>query len=109
MPLKTELYNPAADQWVALSVVDCGDPPGSLSDNRDGHRQLYVFSCAPNDCTSTIYRSRLGVDAATPVTREIQTTGLDTVKELRRGDDPFELTVQPDNMPFPLRVRFTQY
>ncbi len=106
-PLKVERYSSTLGDWGELGEVLPHDPPGSLSDNKpDGTRDLYVFTCEPDDSKSTLYRSKAGVDTRWGRFRAFDSTGLEIVKELQRGES-VELTVKTDNSPKLIQYRFT--
>src|SRR3989344_5798873 len=108
MTLGVEVYNAMAKDWVQLPELKPGDRPGSVSQNKpDGTREVYLFECAPDNSHSTIYRSKLGADAATPDTRIVTTEGLEIIKELRRGEEPYVLTLLTDISPQRKIIRFT--
>lgn len=96
-PLNIEVYNPERSDWIKAGELKPGDRPGSMSQNKpDGSRDIYMFECALDDSHSTIYRSALGADTEIGDARLVTTTGLEVVKELRKGDQPFILTLRPD-------------
>jgi len=108
-PLSLEVYNTGEKRWVQLSYVNPGDRIGSISSNKpDGSRELYLFECSPDDSKSLIYRSESGLDIEIErgVLREALTTGLEVVKELRRGDEPYMLLIKTDKSPEFRQVRF---
>ena|SRR3972149_9572994 len=107
-PLEVEVFNSTSKNWVRVSSVLPEDPPGSVSDNKpDGGRDVYMFKCEGDDSKSTRYRSKFGVDTEWGRFREIDTTGFEVVKELKKGES-FELSLKTDVSAIPRRVRFTQ-
>lgn len=103
-PLGIEVY--ADNKWKPIGKVKPTDQPGSMSDNKDGRREVYIFQCAADDSGSTIYRSKLGADAEFGPNRELLTTGLEVVKELKKGDQ-YEKDFNTDISPELRRIRFT--
>lgn len=107
MTLSIEAYHPERQEWIKLPELNPGDRPGSVSQNKpDGTREVYLFECAPDDSHTTIYRSTLGADAATPEIRIVTTEGLEIIKELRRGEEPFTLTLLTDTSSQRRIIRF---
>lgn len=107
-PLNIEVYNSERSSWVPVGEVKPGDRPGSISQNKpDGIREIYMFDCAPDNSHSTIYKSTFGADAAISDIRIVTTEGLEVIKDLRKGDEPFILTVGTDISPQRRIVRFT--
>lgn len=108
MTLTIEAFDPERKEWIKLPELNPGDRPGSVSQNKpDGSREVYLFECAPDDSHSTIYRSALGVDAATSDKRIVTTGGLEVIRELRRGEEPYILTLLTDVSSQRRIVRFT--
>ena len=107
-PLELEVQNQQTKQWTKAGEVKPGDRPGSISDNTQQGRQVYLFSCKSDDSGSIIYRSKFGVDVdLSNTTRLVENlTGFETVKELIRGES-FEITVKTDRSPEPRKIRFT--
>ena len=111
MGLRLEVYDPATDQWVKLSLyLTPGDRPGSMSHNpQEGVRELYYFDCAEDDSHSTIYRSPLGIDIVEGQTRMVinERSGWETVTELKDRDKPYVMTFKIDQDSQGRLVRFT--
>ncbi len=109
MSLQIEVY--ANEKWNRAGVIGPGDPSGSMSDNKpDGKRELYLFECSLDGSESVIYRSRSGIDTeimAGQLRKSVIANGLETVKVLRRGDEPYVIEVQTDKSPEPRQIRFT--
>ena len=40
-----DLRSPDGTTWINVGRISPTDPPGSLSHNHDGRRELYVFGC----------------------------------------------------------------
>ncbi|TSC85398.1 MAG: hypothetical protein G01um10147_1174 [Microgenomates group bacterium Gr01-1014_7] len=108
MALNVEAFHPERNEWIKLSQLNPGDRPASMSQNKpDGTREVYLFECAPDNSHSTVNRSTSGADASNPDIRIVVTEGLELIKELRRGDDPFVLTLLTDNSSQRRIMRFT--
>lgn len=106
-PLNLETYGPNMN-WIKIGEVEPGDPPGSMSNNKpDGSRDIYIFECLPDDSKSVIYRSRAGLDTEIGPVRALTTTGADIIKEIKRGDEPYEMKIKTDKSPEPRQIRFT--
>lgn len=107
-PLELEIRHPLTKEWVKAGEVKPGDQPGSISDNIQQGRQVYLFSCKKDDSGSIIYRSKLGVDVDLSNTARLVSnlTGFETVKELSKGES-FEMSVKTDRSPEPRHIRFT--
>lgn len=105
-PLYTEVHI-GGNNWHQVGVLNPGDNPGSMSDNRpDGSRQVYLFECSADDSHSLLYRSKAGIDAEIGVVRVMATDGLEEIKCLTKGDKPYSIRVQTDGNPRPTLVRF---
>lgn len=105
-PLDVEAYLPDR-RWTKLFELKPGDQSGSLSNNKpDGSRDVYIFECLPDDSGSVIYRSRAGMDIDDGSARTVFTAGADVVRELRRGDASYEMSIRTDRSR-PGRIRFT--
>lgn len=87
-PLTLEMHVPAKG-WIKIGEARPGDPTGSISDNKpDGSRDIYMFVCLPDDSKSVIYHSRGGVDTEMGPLRVVSPTGVDIIKELKKGGFP---------------------
>lgn len=111
MGSKIEARRNNADQWVMLGPeLRPGMRGGSISDNSNPEgRQLYQISCSDDDQYTYVERSAIGAaDRRLPGSmREIATQGFERVATLKRDSDPYEMTVYPDNFPFPIQVRIS--
>lgn len=107
-PLSIEIYNQGVDLWIKAGELKPGDQPGSLSDNKpDGSRDIYLFECAPDDLSSTVYRSEVGADIEVGQLRVVDPVGnLEVIKRLKQGES-FEMEIKTDKSPEPHRIRFT--
>lgn len=106
-PLKIEVYNAERNKWIKAGVVEPGDSPGSISQNKpDGSREVYLFQCEPDDRSSVVYRSEGGIDIATPQIREVDTTGLVEVARLKDGQS-HTISVKTDVSEVRRVIRFT--
>ncbi|MCX6774499.1 MAG: hypothetical protein NTY99_00195 [DPANN group archaeon] len=105
-PLDVEICGPD-EKWIKVNTVKPIDLPGSITDNKpDGSRELYIFQCSLDGLYSIIYRSKAGIDAEKGLGRMITTTGLDVVKELKKGDKPYEMSIKTDKSSETRRIRF---
>lgn len=101
MALVTEVYTD--NGWQPVARVGIGDPPGSLSDNTGGRRDVYTFTCLGDH--SIVKRSRFGLDEEVGAGRNITPlAGWEHIATLRQGESK-ELTIQPGRLPHPVRVR----
>jgi hypothetical protein len=110
IPLLLEVYNPHLKTWVEAGRVSPGDPPGSMSNNTlDGSRELYIFECAVDDSTSTIYVVPGKGDVATTHVRAVLNNRQEWLvfKKLRKNQ-VLELTVKTDRSPQSRKLRFRQ-
>lgn len=108
MPLVVEAYMEEYNSWLRIAYLNPTDRPGSISNTpQNGRREVYLFDCSLDGLKSTIHRSRAGVDIANESEREIYLKKAETVKELRKGDLPYEMEVKTDVSQKPKRVRFT--
>lgn len=108
-PLRVEIYNPEARNWIKIGEVKPNDLPGSISDNKsDGSRDVYMFECAADNSKSTIYRSGFGADIDLGSMRVVSPdpSQLEVVKELNKNES-FEMVVKTDKSPGPRRIRFS--
>ena len=95
------------NNWIEIAALNPRDRPGSISDNKpDGGRDVYLFECEPDDSKSTIYQYR-GSDTEFGLVRLVDLEGIEVVKELRRGDKPYEMRVKPGKVPEHTQIRFT--
>lgn len=106
MPLKIEIHIKEIG-WRLVSILKPGDPPGSLSDIKSGNREIYIFECASSDSYSLIQRSKFGIDEEIGIARWVYTKGFETIKELRKDDEPFELEIKTQISSKPRLLRFT--
>lgn len=107
-PLDLEICGPD-EKWIKVNTVKPIDLPASVTDNKpDGKRELYIFQCSADDSHSTIYRSKKGADAEIgPDYRAVNTTGLEVMKERKKGDKPYEMNIKTDKGSETRRIRFT--
>ena len=91
--------------WRPAAILRPGDPPGSISSNHAGGRDIFLFRCEPD--RSVISRSTGGADfeAADGAIRAVAAAGLAEVAVLGPGES-FDLTVLPDRSPV-YTVRWT--
>lgn len=84
-PLELENMDLSGD-WYRFGRVMPGKN-GSLPDNKaDGSREVYHFECNANDESSTLSRSTGGIDIVNTSTREIISTGVKLIKEIKDGE-----------------------
>ena len=69
-----------------VHTINPGDPPGSISSNKPGKREVYLFECARNDEQSTLFRSRRGVDVEISDSRIVMSMGFEKIRTLMRND-----------------------
>ena len=106
MVLKLDVYNPNSNNWINIGNLNPGDLPGSVSDNRPGKREVYIFECKQDNSKSVIYCSRSGIDAETGDARIINTSGVDVIKELKNGET-YEMKIRTDKSLEGRLIRFT--
>ena len=101
MPLILEILNPKTKEWKIAGMLAPGASPASISDNKpDGKRDIYLLECTNDDSESIIYKSEFGVDASVSENREravlTDLSQLRILKVLKRGDEPFGISVKTD-------------
>jgi hypothetical protein len=111
-PLDAELYDAKNIKWVTFGILNPGDRPASMSDNKpDGRRDVYMIECSPDDTHSTIYRSKAGLDIIIGNLRVVAPLeipeGFEIVKILKKGDEPYVLSLKTDKSPEERKVSFT--
>lgn len=79
-------------RWKDIIRLGPEDRAGSISDIKQNRRDVYVFKCN-EDGTSSLLRSKSGVDVEKEDVRVITTVGLETIKLLRRGES-YEMNVK---------------
>lgn len=112
MPLRIEAYDTSLNQWLSSPDLGPSDNPGSMSSNlNDGKRVLYVFYCADDDSHSVINRMPSPEKRTQLLIRRVGLKDLadaPRVATLRRGDEPYRVTVQSDTSEGVRRIiRFT--
>ena len=104
-PLRVEIYTEDCG-WVKVNDLAPGRRPGSLSDNHDGQRDLYIFECSKRDSKSVIYRARNTADVEVGDLRAILASpDIEIVKELEKGEE-YELEIQTDHSSVKRRIKF---
>jgi hypothetical protein len=87
------------------------NPPGeigSFSNNTEnGVREVYAFECAPDDSKTTLYKLLPGVDVEIGRFRTINKNEFFPIKEMRRGDEPFEMNIKTDKSPEERKIRIS--
>jgi|SRR3989338_4634004 len=109
MSLVIELFNPYKG-WVELPRLNPSDRMGSMANNTEsGIREVYLFGCFPDDSKSIIYRSNRGLDVEVNNLRIVSadSTELEVIKELKRGEEPYSLEIRSSESPTPLKIRFS--
>lgn len=111
-PLRVEVYNSEVSSWVQVgSELGPNDRPGTMSSNLpDGTREVYQFFCAEDDSHSVIQKLPVGLDAEVGYLRILDTQNVAdavNVATLRRGDQPYRITVLTDKSPQRRIIRFT--
>lgn len=105
MPLLVEVYQESRG-WVHIGTINPGEPAGSISDNHEGQRDVYLFTCLRDDSQSIIYRSKRGLDIESGKVRDIISNEFDIIRRLAKRDS-YEMQVKTDASPKPRRIRFT--
>lgn len=98
-PLEIDTYRPDLNKWVHIGEVKPGDRPGSIAQNNpDGTRDIYIFECAKDDSSSTVYRSKSGVDFTKGQLREIisERTNWQVIKIIKKSEEPSTLNIKTD-------------
>lgn len=111
-PLRVEAYNPELSRWVQVGQeLGPTDRPGTISSNLpDGTREIYQFFCAEDNSHSVVQKLPLGLDAEIGHLRILDAQNVaDAVRvaTLRKGDQPYRLTVKTDRSPQRRIIRFT--
>jgi hypothetical protein len=89
--------------WRRLGEQGPAGPPGSMSDNGAGRREVLLFCCQGDH--SIVARSRRGLDIAQGFAREVYASDADVLARLGPGQS-YERVVTPDRQ-VPVRVRWT--
>jgi hypothetical protein len=106
-PLRAEVLR--SDGWIQAFEIKPGEKPASLSNIKpDGSREIYLFTCEPDDSKSVISRSSFGVDRRIGPVREVISGNLETVRELKKGES-FEMMIKTEKSRKPRRTRFTHF
>ncbi len=92
MPLILEASAGGCD-WKQAGVLNPGDREGSLSDCRDGRRDVILFRCEPE--RSVIYASDAGMDSESGDERTVIALGTTELAVLTEGES-FERNVTTD-------------
>ena len=105
-PLKVELYNANADDWLPVAEIDAGEPNGSFSDNLpDGTRDVYMFGVDRENERGFVLRSLGGLDIEVSDTRRLDSLGFDEIASLTNGES-YEMMIKTDKSPDPRIIRF---
>lgn len=89
--------------WGQICGVADVEPPGSLSSDGPGGRQVYLFGWLPSGEGPGVWRSTGGVDVANPSVRVVATTGLERLADLSEG--PYTHDVQRSSGRIEVRFR----
>lgn len=106
--LRVELQIPNTDEWTRLNDIRLGDRDGTVSDNHETGRDVFLFGVDPIENQGYVKKSVLGVDATESSTRMVSSAGFVTIAALETGES-YELTVHTDKSPEPRRLRFTYF
>ncbi len=107
MTLHVEAEVSGEQKYIPIGVLQPGEQPGSLSQNLpDGVREIYLFSCSPDNSHSLIQKSTGGMDMEISELRALVTTDLETVAELH-ANESYTLDLLTDKGTSRRAVRFT--
>lgn len=91
--LRFECRTDAAGPWLKLGTLTPQVPPGSISHNAAGARDVILFRCCGD--YSLVERSLGGADIEEGAARTILTDGTELLATLRDGES-FEMAVTSD-------------
>lgn len=110
-PLRIEAYRGDTSEWVSVGEVKPTDPPGTMSNNLpDGRREIYHFSCASDDSNSVIRKLPFGIDIANDQQRIISESQIERAEveaTLKKGGEPYKISIKTDKNPQRIIFRFT--
>jgi|GEM_PF-2075308 len=106
--IRLEIKNSRSGEWVHVGAVTLGDPDGSISDNNQAGRDVYLFGVDPIANIGYIKRSESGIDTANSKTRSINSAGFVTIAALHHLES-HELTVNTDLSTAARCIRFTYF
>lgn len=88
MPLLAQVMDRKTNSILLSKFLPPGSYPGTVSNNKDGARELYIFECVPDDTSSRLCRSTGGVDIALSNGARLvrPENGLELVRTLRKGE-----------------------
>jgi hypothetical protein len=100
MVTKLEAYRHEDQKWIHVGDVPPGQS-GSLSQNLpEGRREVYIFECEQDDSKTTLYKAAPGIDIEIGRMRASFNLGeMEVVKEIRRGDEPYRMSIKTDVSP----------
>lgn len=104
--LRVEIRNPETGDWFSVQGIQPGDRDGTVSDNTQHGRDVYLFGIDGVENQGYIKRSIAGMDTASGSTRRIDSAGFVTVAALKPGE-AYELTVKTDASLEPRTLRLT--
>ncbi len=90
------------DIWTQIGSISEIEPSGSISNEEDDGRQVYMFGWHEGD-GPCVWRSLGGSDLANDVIREISTLGLEKLADLKEG--PYEMDFYRAAGSMPIRFR----
>lgn len=93
MPLILEV-SADGSEWKQAATLNPGDREGSVSDCRDGRRDVILFRCEPG--RSVVYMSEAGMDCESGGGRTVITLGTTELAVLAEGES-FERDVTSDH------------
>lgn len=87
-PRKVVVEVRRADTWHPIGSLSEDEPAGSISAQKDGVREVYIFGWRDNEGPA-VWRSKAGFDVANAAVRTITSTGLELVADLTQ--EPLEI------------------
>jgi hypothetical protein len=92
------------EEWREFNRLDPSEPPGSLSHNGPGDRQVYMFRCLGD--YSILQRSKSGADFERGDLRAVSSLVFEDVARLTVEQPSVDFWLRPDNVEEPVRFRF---
>lgn len=110
MVTRIEVYRPNLCEWAHVGDVPPGQK-GSISQNLpDGRREIYIFEPDLDDSKTILSKVSAREDMEIGNFRllpKLQETNV--LAELKKGDEPYRLTVKTDASPSRIIVRFSHH
>ncbi len=75
--LTVEMLRPDSKQWADIGPITLGDRDGSISDNHQEGRDIYVFGVDPIENQGYIKKSTFGIDIIEGEERGLDSAGFD--------------------------------